>query len=175
MTLDAVKILIHSIEMSHLDYGNTLISGLSSNLIEMPQRVQNYASKIILQKRKSDSVMDCMRELHWLPCKKRSEFKALCMVYNSLHNSAPGYMSKLFHLKNWHGRNMRSKDNYKEIAVPYVSKKTFANRAISVFGAKAWNRLPNYIRQSENISIFKKKLKTFLFDEVYNNSDWECY
>ena len=43
-------------------------------------------------------------------------------------------------------------------------RKTFASRSFSVMGPELWNRLPNNVKDSDNIYLFKKKLKTFLFD-----------
>ena len=110
-TQEAVQVLVHSTVISHLDYGNVLFDGLPKSSLRLLQKVQNYAAKVVLCKKKSDSMTECMKILHWLPCEKRSEFKALCLVYNSLHNNAPSYLMKTFALKN-------KKDKHSDESLP---------------------------------------------------------
>ena len=40
-------------------------------------------------------------------------------------------------------------------------------RAFSAAGPATWNSLPAEIRQSETLTVFKSKLKTFLFTKSY--------
>ena len=45
---------------------------------------------------------------------------------------------------------------------------TFAARAFNVQGPTLWNLLlPNYIKQSSSLSVFKKNLQTHLFKAYY--------
>ena len=44
-------------------------------------------------------------------------------------------------------------------------KKTEA--AFSIIAPKIWNELPLFIRSQNELSLFKKDLKTYLFDQAY--------
>ena len=48
--------------------------------IQKLQRIQSIAAKMILRRRKYDSVTACLKELHWLPVALRIEFKILTVV-----------------------------------------------------------------------------------------------
>ena len=44
----------------------------------------------------------------------------------------------------------------------------FRDRAFAHAAPQLWNSLPLDVRNCENISVFKKRLKTFLFNKAYN-------
>ena len=45
---------------------------------------------------------------------------------------------------------------------------THGERAFSFCGPKLWNDLPSSIKQATSVDIFKKDLKTFLFNKDVN-------
>ena len=48
----------------------------------------------------------------------------------------------------------------------------YGRRAFCFYAPRLWNVLPMYLRQSINIIVFKKKLKTYLwdsYDELMSN------
>ena len=55
----------------------------------------------------------------------------------------------------------------KLLIVPESRTKTYGDRRFSVAAPKHWNLLPNDIRNSPSIEVFKTKLKTYLFREAY--------
>jgi len=50
--------------------------------------------------------------------------------------------------------------------MPFGAK--FGERAFSYAEPAAWNKLPQNIRASASLNIFKQKLKTHLFTEAFN-------
>ena len=53
-----------------------------------------------------------------------------------------------------------------DLLVPRTRVK-FGNRAFAVAGPEAWNSLPVDIRSSETVTLFKNRLKTYLFKLSY--------
>ena len=53
------------------------------------------------------------------------------------------------------------------LTVPSSNQRTYGDRAFSVAAPKLWNALPPDIRNSGSITLFKCKLKTFLFRKYY--------
>lgn len=49
--------------------------------------------------------------------------------------------------------------------------KTYDSRAFSISAPELWNKLPNNIHPCENLSLFKHKLKTYLFENFYFSQD----
>ena len=70
-----------------------------ANKIRPMQLVQNYAAKVITERRKVDSASDALKQVHWLPIRQRCEFKTLSMTYRALNNETPQYIKELFCLK----------------------------------------------------------------------------
>ena len=59
--------------MSHLDYGNTLLSDILKKT--GTRRDKGLVAKLILNKSKYSSTIQC---LHWLPFRVRCDFEILC-------------------------------------------------------------------------------------------------
>ena len=83
------KLLLHK-----LDYCNSLLYGLSKNVIEQLSRVQNAAARVVTLSPKFCHITEdytCLKNLHWLPIDLRVEFKILTVTYKTLHGLAPAY------------------------------------------------------------------------------------
>jgi len=50
-----------------------------------------------------------------------------------------------------------------DLVVPATSRLTMGDRAFAVAGPRAWNKLPDSVRQSSSLDVFKRLLKTHLF------------
>ena len=115
--------------ISYLDYANSLYSRLPSYQI---QRIQNFAAKVVLSRRKSDSSTKSLKDLHWLPIKARIDFKILTLVYKCLNERAPQYLIDLLTLTE--DSNTRSDNSYKKLKIPFATGKTFLDRSFSLQG-----------------------------------------
>ena len=81
LSRSACESIIISLVISHLDYCNSLLYGVSDKYLRKLQIVQNDASCLILRVKRSTSATKCLKELHWLPIKPRIEFKIVTIVY----------------------------------------------------------------------------------------------
>ena len=163
--LDTAKLLACSLVLSHLDYANSILSGLPASTIARLQRVQNWAAKMVLRRGKYESSTEALKSLHWLPIKYRIDFKILCLVFRCLEDTAPKYLSDM--LKKYNpGRPTRSQSE-NHLSVPFTKNKTFADRAFNVYGPNLWNELPPHIKLINNYHTFKASLKTILFKRAF--------
>ncbi|XDV26601.1 hypothetical protein PO909_030257, partial [Leuciscus waleckii] len=112
-----------------------------------------------------DHITPILQQLHWLPVHYRIHYKILLLVYKSLHNLAPSYLSDLL-TPYLQSRTLRSSDVCL-LAVPTSRLSSMGDRAFSVAGPKMWNALRLEMRQSTSVSIFKTKLKTHLFSLAF--------
>ena len=102
-----------------------------------------------------------LRNLHWLPVKQRIIFKLLLLVYKSLNNHAPKYLSDCLEIY-VPGKRTRSSED--PLILTYLTKrKQTGDRTFTVASSIEWNKLPLTLRQSPSIETFKKSLKTHLF------------
>ena len=166
LTKDSCETLVVQLCLSHLDYCNILLLNAPDCLIAKLQRVQNMCAKLVLRKRKFDSSKQALSELHWLPVQHRIQFKACLYVHKCLISEAPEYLKDLLHI---HRPRRYTRQYYDSLLleVPFTKAKTFADRSFSVAGPKLWNSLPYELRDCDDTSVFKKKLKTFLFRKAF--------
>ena len=93
-----------------------------------------------------------MYGLHWLPIKRRIEFKMLLITFK-----IPNFCSAhLYNLRN-------SSDNLLLSYPGFKSRATLGDCSFPCAAPKLWNALPLGIRSTSIVSIFKAKLKTHLF------------
>ena len=126
-------------------------------------------AKLVLRESKFASAKVCLKSLHWLPIKQRIKHKVLSLVFKTLHGDAPQYLKNLLREAPKSNYRLRSSDQESiSLTVPFTHNSTFADRSFSVYGPKLWNALPDNIKCSSSIAIFKAKLKTHLFNEAFN-------
>ena len=62
---------------------------------------------------------------------------------------------------------MRSSSNTTSYTIPHLKTK-FRKRAFSFAGPVTWNSLPAELRSISDGTVFKNKLKTYLFNVAFN-------
>ena len=167
ITQDQAETLVHAFITSRLDYCNSILFGVNSYLLDKLQHVQNAAARLITRTRKFDHITPVLKELHWLPIRKRIDFKILLLVFKALQGEAPQYIKDLI---SWYkpNKNLRSANEMLLQTKP-SNLVTCGDRAFSIAAPKLWNGLPIEIKASKSVLIFKSKLKTYLFKKCYEN------
>ena len=161
LTENACNKLILCLIFSKLDYCNSLLFALPKGKLNLLQKIQNSAARLVLKKRRREEASPLLQQLHWLPIQQRVEYKAATLVFKCLHDMAPEYLSDLLtHYQP--GRSLRSTSNVLPLTVPRCRLKA-GERSFEHFGPTVWNSLPNVVKSSPTIDSFKKELKTHLF------------
>jgi len=130
------------------------------------QAVLNASAKLLCGCQKYDHVTPLIRDrLHWLPVPQRIEFKLCLLTFKSLRGMAPRYLADLCTTAAETGYNLRSAA-HGDLRVRKMHTK-FGDRAFSVAGPRAWNKLPMDIRLCDSVDSFKRRLKQHLFCIAY--------
>ena len=108
-----------------------------------------------------------MKILHWLPIEFRTKFKLLTIVLKTLQGNGPSYLQRKLNSMTYHGTTRRLTTKGITLKVPFNKKKTQGDCGFSHTAATHWNKLPEYIRPTEDISIFRRLLKTHYFRLAY--------
>ena len=93
-------------------------------------------------------------------------FNILLLPYKALNGQATSYIKDLRKYRN-SGRVLRySNKHFRD--EPVAKLKTYGDRAHSVAAPKLWNKLPLDIRLSSSVTVFKTKLKIYLFTNSFD-------
>ena len=108
-----------------------------------------------------------MKILHWLHIEFRTKFKLLTIVFKTLQGYGPSYLQTKLNTMTYHRTTRRLTTKGIPLKSPFSKKKTQGDRGFTYIAATHWNRLPEYIRQTEDISTFKRLLKIHYFKLAY--------
>jgi len=134
--------------------------------LTMLQPVQNAAAQLIFKACRQDHIQPLLRRLHWLQMPERISFRLAVLVYRCFHGSAPGYLAsetdlqRVLHLNA--RRRLRSSTT-SALVIPRTVRSTIGDRTFLATAASVWNSLPESVRSSPSLQIFRCRLKTELF------------
>jgi len=119
--------------------------------------VQNAAARLITGAKRREHITPILRQLHWLPVRRRVEFEIA-----SLSSKVPGYLADDIHLASESSaRSLRSSSG-RQCSVTRVHSR-FGDRCFAAAGPRIWNNLPASLRDKEvSCTEFRKKLKTLI-------------
>ena len=122
------------------------------------------SARLIYNLRRSNHVTDALISLHRLRILERIVYKIAILTYKVLHGSTPGYLRPLVHVADLPGRQALRSAGTSRLVVPPFKLSTIGNRAFQVAGGPiVWNDLPENKNSAPSMSIFHRRLKTYLF------------
>ena len=161
LNTDTTRSAIVSLVTSRLDYCNGLLCGITDELLYRLQKVQNNAARVISGFKKYDHITPVLKDLHWLPIRKRIEFEILLLTFQYMQGCAPLYLRKLL-VKQANTGTLRS--NTKNVLqIPHTNMKRFCDRAFGAYAPRLWNELTDNIKAVDSVQNVRKQLKTLLF------------
>ena len=162
---EATKMVIQALVLSKIDYCNSIYQGAPTYAIEKLQQIQNMGCRLIKGLQKHNHITPHLMDLHWLKINKHITYKVCVLMYKCIKGIAPEYLSELV-IKD-HGHSLRSTTLNK---LPTIRCNTALvhNSAFSSTGPRLWKMLIYDIKCSYDLEVFKTKLKTFLFNVLYN-------
>ena len=93
LNTDTTKSAIVSLVTSRLDYCNGLLCEITDELLCRLQKVQNNAARVVSGSKKYDHITPVLiKDLHWLPIRKRIEFKSMLLTFKCMQGCAPLYL-----------------------------------------------------------------------------------
>ena len=167
LSFQVAQTLACSIVCSRLDYCNSVLYGAPNKSISKLQRIQNNLARIVLQVPRRTHAPPLLHQLHWLPVEQRVVYKLALITFKARAQSTPSYLHNLLTARNC-TRTLRSSD-LPLLYIPRVRTVT-AGRAFRAAAPSIWNTLPRPVSSCDNITSFKRRLKTHLFTTVFKQS-----
>ena len=173
LTTGACTQLVHALVNSRLNYCNSLLSGITDQLLSQLQSVLRASARLVLQQRKFEPVSSDIREkLHWLPNLQRITYKLCLIVLQMPSRRGPAYLCEMMTPLSGtqHLRPLRSAARG-NLRIPRTRTRTFGPRSFSASGPSSWNSLPANLKNIElTLQVFKSQLKTHLFHQAYGQT-----
>ena len=154
--------LVVALVFSRLDFGSATLAGLPKQLMDRLQFVQNAAARLIFRARRYDHVQPLLWSLHWLRVPERISFRLAVLVYRCLHGSAPGYLaSDLQRVSDLGARRRLRSSTTSALVAPRTVRATIGDRAFPAAAASVWNSLPETVRSSPSLPVFRSPTSHF--------------
>ena len=153
------EMLVHSLISHRMDYCNSLFYNIDKSNLEKLQKVQNAAARLIVRKRRRESISGTIKDLHWLRVESRIIFKILLLVYKSIN----GTSSKNIELE-FKSHNCREKE-FLMLKLHFYKTK-YGKRTFKYNAPRLWNALPLNVRTAETVDSFKRMVKTILIQDT---------
>jgi len=100
--------------------------------------------------------------LTWLPV--RIQLKLAVLMYKCLHGTAPSYLAdELQCSADSEARRRLCFNSWSSLTVRRTRLSTVSDRSFPVAAARTWNSLPQHVTSAPSMSVFRGRLKAFLF------------
>jgi len=94
LSSEATTKLVHAFISSRLDYCNSLLVGVTGQLLHRLQVIQNSTARLVTRATRYEHMTPVLCSLHWLPVRHRITFKTAVTMYKCLHGLAPPYLTE---------------------------------------------------------------------------------
>ena len=162
----AIKIYNGLIE-PHVDYCSAVWDGLTQQLGEKLQKLQNRAIRVITKSSYDTSSRFLLNSLGWDNLSVRRAKQKANLMYKCINNLAPAYLCNLFapRTPNYYFRNAK-----KKLMLP-KPRTDYLKRSFSYSGALLWNNLPEEIRTSNSLGLFKRSSHRWFSDQYSHTAN----
>ena len=162
----AIKIYKGLIE-PHFDYCSAVWDGLTQQLSEKLQTLQNRAIRVITKSSYDTSSRFLLSSLDWDNLSVRRAQQKVNLMYKCINNLAPAYLCNLFapRTPNYCFRNAK-----KKLMLP-KPRTDYQKCSFSYSGALLWSNLPYEIRTSNSLGLFKRSSRRWFSDRYSHKAN----
>ena len=164
VSIETLKDIYRSIVEPHLNYCCSVKGCCGITREEYLQKLQNRAARIVTGSPYDVPSLPLHKELGWLSIKEIIVKETSAMMYKSLNDLPPHYLSDLFvRLSVFHTRGLRSTKN--DLAVPLM-RTVRGQKAFSYRGTIVWKRLNKNITEAPSVYSFKSRLRQLGYENL---------
>jgi len=155
--------LVVSLVMPRLDYCNATFAGLPASQLSRLQSFLNAAARLIHRISQYEHVTPMLRGLHWLRSPERIDFMLAVLTYRCLHGLAPRYISDYMQSVAVSNRRRFRSSSSSQLVIRRTRLSTVGDRVFPVAAGRLWNILPPDVTSASTLTVFRNRLKTYLF------------
>jgi len=143
-----------------------VVSG--SKVARYNQLTHNFIAWIRARLGPYDHVTATLKDRHWLPIQQQIVFK-LCVLMHQVHiGLAPSYLREYVTASADVTSRPCLRSTSSQRCERLRTRLKFGERSFSCARPRVWNGLPSSLQELTDTKTFKRKLKTFLFEQAYN-------
>ena len=146
--------------LPHFDYCSPVWDCLSSHLSDTLQKRQNRAARVITKSPYDTSSSLLLNKLKWEKLSKRRQTQKALIMFKTIHKLAPKYLHQLFTPRRSE-YNLRNLEGKLALPKPHTN---YLKRSFSYSGALLWNNLPQEMRDTDSIGLFKRRISNRISD-----------
>ena len=150
----AIKIY-NSLIRPHFDYCSPVWDGMCGLLNDKLQKLQNRAARVILKCGYDTSSSVLLDRLGWDNISLSFKKQKAVMMHKVVNDLTPAYLNEMFTNTDT-GYTLRNNENKLQLPKPRTD---YLKRSFCYDGAAVWNKLPENIRTTSSLRVFRKKLK----------------
>ena len=153
---DVLNKMYRGIVEPHLSYCCSVWGCCSEAKLDILQKIQNRAARIVTSSPHDASVAPIIQNLGWSTISNLVRKETATLTYKSLNSLAPDYLRKLF-AKYSDDRERFLRSSETDLKIPLL-KTINGQKAFSYRGAKLWNCLERATKLAPSLKIFKDHL-----------------
>jgi hypothetical protein len=162
LTRSSLKTIYHSLIHSHIAYGNILWGSAARGKINRLNKLQKKCIRSIARLNYRENTESSFKQLNTMNINATYQFQLGKLLYRYFNNILTTSLRDIF-VSNFdiHAYNTRGQLNAHMSNIRLsVVKNSFLHQ-----GPKFWSEIPNKIKYSNSMAIFRNKLKYFLLHE----------
>ena len=162
--METLKNIYRSVVEPYLSYCCSIWGSSGITRIESLQKLQNSAARIVTGSSYDAPSEPLRKDLGWLSVKEMIVKETSTMMYKSLNDPGPKYLSDLFvGLSVFHILELRNAKS--NLAVPLL-RIVSGQKAFSYSGIKVWNKLNNITKEVPSVYSFKSRLRQLGYENL---------
>jgi len=166
---DVMKHLVTALVLARIDSScNSVLVNLPASTIAPLQRAQNTAAHLVLGLKRRAHITPALKKLHWSPVCQHTTFKTATLVHRVQRQDCSPYLCDLVHFTNADYNRSRLRSTTSGAATVVRTRTNLGQRAFSVAAPSIRNSLPPSLRLIDSHTVFRRQLKTYLFNLAFN-------
>ena len=154
--------IVQTLVLSMINYCLKIWGTTNRTQLQKVQKLQNFAARVAVGGvRKYDHITPTIRELQWLKIEQKCDYDICIMVFKILRNKLPSWLITLRTVSEMHSRYTRQGNHL-------FFDRTNTNvgsRSLTKRGPFLWNTLPEQIKDTNSLTLFKDRLKKFFLEQ----------
>ena len=124
---------------------------------------QKRIARLILAKPKRSPTSELFKQLNWLTFTDRCKYHCAVIVYKTMNNMTPIYMSEIITFAKNETYSLRS-SVHNDLVVKTKPRTKYYKDTFAYYSMNIWNETPIYLRNCASLTSFKHDYKKYLLN-----------